>query len=64
MMQIDLVGQFSGSMYPNALTGIDVFTMYLFALPLTSPSDASVAKALVSIFFQHSYIPETIVTDL
>ena len=54
MMQIDLVVQFSSSMYPYALTGIDVFTKYLVA----------VAKALVSIFFQHSYIPETILTDL
>ena len=64
MMQIDLVGQFSRSMYPYALTGIDVFTNYLSGVPLTSPSAAAVAKALVLIFFQLSYIPETFLTDL
>ena len=64
MMKIDFVGQFSGSMYPYVLTEIDIFTKYLFAEPLTSPSAAAVAKAFVSIFFQHSYIPETILTDL
>ena len=50
-MQTDLVGQFSGSMYPYALSGIDIVTKYLFAVPLTSPSAAAVAKALVLICF-------------
>ena len=50
-MQTDLVGQFSGSMYPYALTGIDIFTKNLFAVPLTSPSATAVAKALVLICF-------------
>ena len=64
MMQIDLVGQFSGSKYPYALTGKDVFIKHLFAVTLTSLSAAALTKALVSIFFQHTYIPETILTDL
>ena len=64
MLQIDLVGPFQSSFYRYVLTGIDVFTKYLFAVPLTSPSAKTVANALVNIFFRHSYLPETILTDL
>ena len=46
------------------LTGIDVFSKYLFAVPLTSISANRVAQELSSIFFQHSYIPHTIFSDL
>ena len=56
MMQIDLVGPFHSPIYKYALFGIDVFSKYLFAVPLTSAHAGLVAKALVSIFFQHSYI--------
>ena len=64
-MQIDLVGKFSGSIYPYVLTGIVAFTKYLFVVHLTSPNAAAVAKALVStlVFFQQSYILETFLTD-
>ena len=64
MMQIDLVGQFNAPVYKYALTAIDVFSKYLFAVPLSSISAENVAKALVSIFLKHSYIPKTIVADL
>ena len=64
MMQIDLVGQFNAPVYKYALTAIDVFSKYLFAVPLSSISAENVAKALVSIFLKHSYIPKTILADL
>ena len=64
MMQIDLVGPFQSPVYKYVLSGIDVFSKYLFAVPLTSAHAGTVAKALVSIFFQHSYIPTKILSDL
>ena len=64
MMQIDLVGQFNAPAYKYALTAIDVFSKYLFAVPLSSISAENVAEALVSIFLKHSYIPKTILADL
>ena len=64
MLQIDLVGPFQSPVYKYVLSGIDVFSKYLFAIPLTSAHAGNVAKALVSIFFQHSYIPTKILCDL
>ena len=64
LLQIDILGQFPSSPYKYVLTAIDVFTKYLFALPLTTISALSVATALVSIMFQHSYIPQEILSDL
>ena len=46
------------------LSGIDVFTKYLFAVPLTNGSADTVARELVKTFFQHSYLPTTILSDL
>ena len=63
MMQIDLVGPFQSLIYKYVLSGIDVFSKYFFAIPLTSAHAGTIAKALVSIFFQHSYIPKTILSD-
>ena len=64
MMQIDLVGPFQSPFYKYVLSGIDVSSKYLFAIPLTSAHAGTKAKALVFIFFQHSYIPTTILSDL
>ena len=47
MMQIDLVGPFQSLIYKDALSGIDLFSTYLFAVPLTSAHAGNVAKALV-----------------
>ena len=63
LMQIDILGPFP-SPYKYVLTSIDVFSKYLFAVPLTKISAVSVATALVSIMFQHSYIPQDILSDL
>ena len=36
MMQIDVVGPFQSPFYKYVLSGIDVFSKYLFGIPLTS----------------------------
>ena len=64
MMQIDLVGPFQSPNYKYVLSGIDVFSKYFFAIPLTSAHAGTTAKALVSKFFQNSYILTTILSDL
>ena len=64
MLQIDIVGKLphSGG-YSYILTGMDVFTKYMFAQPLTSVSAETVAKYLVQWFMRHSYIQLLVVTD-
>ena len=54
LFEIDLVGKMPGSQFKFVLAGIDVFTRYLFALPLRSADAESGAKALTSIFFRHA----------
>ena len=44
MLQIDLVGTLNSPVYKFVLSGIDVFTKYLFAKPLTNGSGDTVAK--------------------
>ena len=64
MLQIDLLGPLKSSHYKYVLSGIDVFTKYLFAVPLTNGYADTVVRKLVKVFFQHSYIPQTILSDL
>ena len=64
MMQIDLVGKMKSSPFTYILTAMDVFSKYLFAIPLTKGESENVAKALVGIFLRHSYIPQKLVSDL
>ena len=64
MLQIDLVGKLPGKIYCYILTAIDVFSKYMFAVPLRKADAYSVCKALVSIILKHSYIPTMLVTDL
>ena len=65
LLQIDIVGALpvSGG-FKYILTAIDVFSKYLFAVPLKHPDAESVTQKLVSIFHQHCYIPDTILSDL
>ena len=63
-LQIDLVGKLQASPHSFILTAIDVFSRYLFAVPLTKGEADNVAKALISIFLRHSYIPRMIICDL
>ena len=64
MLQIDIVGQLpkSGG-YSYILTGMDVFSKYMFAQPLPSISADRVCKFLMQWFMRHSYIPLVILTD-
>ena len=64
MLQIDLVGTFNSPVYKYVLSGIDVFFKTLFSVPLTNGSADTVARELVKIFFNHSCLPHTIVSDL
>ena len=64
LLQIDIVGPLKAPVYRFVLTAIDVFSKYLFAIPLTNVSAHTTASALVNIFFTHSYIPHTILSDL
>ena len=63
MFQADLVGPFASDVYKFVLTGVDVFTKYLFAVPFTNASADTVARELARFFLQHSYIPRSVVTD-
>ena len=62
--QIDLVGPLKSPVHRYVLTAIDVFTQYLFAVPLTNVSADTIARELMSIFFRHSYLPKPIFSDL
>ena len=64
LMEIDLVGELPNSNgYTYILTACDVFTRYLFAVPLRHVDSQSVIKALTGIFTQHAYVPKGILTD-
>ena len=62
-LQIDLVGPLKLPVRRYVLTAIDVFTKYLFAVPLTNVRADTIAREITSIFLQHSYIPKTILFD-
>ena len=62
--QIDLVGPLKLPVHRFVLTTIDVFTKYLFAVPLTNVRGDTIARELTSIFFQHSYLSKTTFSDL
>ena len=64
LFEKDLVGKMPGSQFKFALTGLDVFIRYLFALQLRCVDAKSVAKALTSSFFRYAYLPKTILADL
>ena len=63
-MKIDLFGPFQSPVHKYVLSGLDVFSKYLFAVSLTPAHAGTVAKALIPRFFQHSYIPTIILSDL
>ena len=62
--QIDLVGLLKLPVHRYVLTAIDVFTEYLFAVPLTNVRANTIAREPTVIFFRHSYLPKTILSDL
>ena len=64
MFQGDLVWPLQGALSNTVLTGIDVVAKNLFAVTLTNASADTVARERVRFVFQHSYIPQTSVTDV
>ena len=63
-MEVDIVGPLPASNgYTHILTAIDVFSRYLFAVPLRKPDTPSVVNALLSVFAKHAYVPTHILTD-
>ena len=62
MLQIDLEGPLKSEQY--VLSGIEIFTKNLFRVPLTNGYSNTVARELVKVFFQHSYILQTKLSDL
>ena len=64
LLEIDLVGELPNSNgFTHVLTAVDVFSRYLFAIPIRKPDTHSVVRALMSIFTRHAYVPTTILTD-
>ena len=62
-LQIDLIGLLKSPVHRYVLTAFDVFTKFLFAVPLTNVGADIIARELTSIFFRHSYLPKTILPD-
>ena len=50
--------------YFHILTAKDVFSKYLFAIPLRNASAPNVAKQLFHLFMRTSYIPKTVLSDM
>ena len=63
-LQIDVVGPLKSPVHRYVLTAIDVFTKYLFAVPLTNVTADTIARELTSNFLRHCYLPKTIFSDL
>ena len=59
MLQVEFVGPTEVTQNRFLLNGIDVFTKYLFAVPLTNRFADTVEQELTKMFFQHSCIPRT-----
>ena len=64
LLQVDIVGQLpkSGG-YSYIITAMGVFSKYMFAQAVTSPSAEVIAKILMQWFLRHSYIPLAILKD-
>ena len=63
-MQIDILPNLhpSGG-YENIITGMFVFSRYLFAYPVTDASATNTAKVIIDIMSNHTYLPTTLITD-
>ena len=64
ILQLDLVGPFRpANGFITILPAIDVFTKYMFAIPLRRVTARAIVDALTSLFLRHAYIPQQILTD-
>ena len=50
MLQIDLVGPLKSTQFQSVLSGIEVLTKYLFAVPLTNGLANTVTRELIKMF--------------
>ena len=57
LLQIDIVGPLPSTLYKYVLTGIDVFSKYLFAVPLTRITAAVIATDITKKFFSTFIFP-------
>ena len=65
LLQVDLVGKLpTAGGFTHILTAKDVFTKYLFAIPLYNASAPNIAKQLFQVFMRTSYIPKVILSDM
>ena len=64
MMQVHIVGKLpEWKGYKYILSAMDVFSKYLFAIPIKHTDASFVARHLTDLFLQHSYIPRSILCD-
>ena len=63
-LQIGLVGLLISPVNRYGLTAFDVFTKYLFAVPLTNVRADTIARELMLVFLQQSYLPKMVLSDL
>ena len=64
MFEMDTVGPLQASNgFTHILTAVDVFSCYLFPVPLKRPDTHSVVRGLLSIFTKHAYVPKHMLTD-
>ena len=64
LLEMDIVGPLPASNgFTHILTAVDVFSRYLFAVPLKRPDTPSVVRGLLSILTKHVYVPKQILTD-
>ena len=59
VMEIDFLGELPASDgYTHTLTACDVFSRYVFAVPIRQLSTSKVAHALLQIFVQDAFLPK------
>ena len=63
MLEIELEGPFNSKQLKHVLSGTDVLTKYLFAVPLINGYGNTVTRELAKVLFQHNYIPQTVLSE-
>ena len=63
-MQIDLVpGLPPSGGYENIVTGMDVFSRYLFAYPTSNQDATTITKVIINIITKHANLPTKLIQD-
>ena len=64
MIKVDIVAKLPDCKgYKYILSAMDVFSKYLFAIPMKHSDASTVARHLTDLFLQHFYIPRSILCD-